>query len=143
MRVKSRFYMGKSVPKYFCNYCDKKTVEKDRICPHCGCDLKKVGRKIKLTVEGKISLLGGLTLKQKKKGIVGHLVYLKNRTKISSKTKKLTRENLLIDRTDTTKTVKRHHVEEWDDKEKRWIVVHDEQEEFKAKRRKKVDKNIK
>lgn len=125
--------MEENIPKYFCKSCGKKITKEDTICPHCGSDLKKVGRHIELTLTEKIKLSDGLRAKQKRKGISGYLTDLKYRRKISGKTKRPTREQLIIDRTDSTKTMKKHYVEEWDGKQ--WVVVHDEQEEFKAKRR--------
>jgi len=125
--------MEENIPKYFCRSCENEIKKEDTVCPHCGSDLKKVGRNIKLTLTGELHLLDGLRARQKRKGISDYFTDMKHRSKISGKTKRLAREQLTIDRTNNTKTVKKHYVEEWDGKQ--WIVVHNEQKEFKAKRR--------
>lgn len=126
--------MEENIPKYFCKSCEKEITKEDIICPHCSSDLKKVGRHIKLTLVEKINLSDDeFRAKQKRKGISGHLTDLKYRRKISGETKRPAREQFIIDRTDRTKTVKKHYIKEWNGKQ--WVVVHDEQEEFKAKRR--------
>ena len=96
--------------------------------------MKKVGRLIKLTLTEKLHLSGGLSrVRQKRKGILGHLIDRKYRRKISGKTKRPAQEQFIIDRTDSAKTIKKHCVEEWDGK--RWVVVHNEEREWEAKRR--------
>lgn len=126
--------MKENIPKYFCQFCKKEITKEDTACPNCGNDLKKVGRLIKLTLTEKLHLSGGLSrVRQKRKGILGYLIDRKYRRKISGKTKRPVQEQFTIDRTDSTKTIKKHYVEEWDGK--RWVVVHDEEDQWRAKRR--------
>jgi hypothetical protein len=74
----------------------------------------------------------GLSLEQRRPGWPGLVRSLVSRYK-RSRSGREAREVLDIDRSDMQKTVKRHHVEEFQDGE--WNVVHDEHVESQAKRR--------
>jgi len=72
------------------------------------------------------------TLVQRRQGWKGFLRKLISRDK-PSRLGKDAREELEIDRSDMNKTIKRHHVKEFENGE--WITVHDETLEYPAKRR--------
>lgn len=60
--------MGENIPKHFCKSCGKEITKEDTICPHCGSDLKKVGRHIEVALSGEAvitsELKRQLTVKQ-------------------------------------------------------------------------------
>ena len=113
-----------------CKDCGRPLNEGERSCHTCGSD-KRTYRM--LVGEGKITPLGGLGLKHKVSTGFCKVIE-KIKSKISGKTKRLTREVLTIDRTDHKVTRKTHHVEEVNE-EGQAKVVHHEEEEFPAKRR--------
>lgn len=127
--------MRGSAAKYFCHSCKKEVTDKDSVCSHCGADLKKVGRNV---LEVKVWDGVKVTeprrrLRQKTQGRPGYTVDANYREKTSEETKRPAREQLVFDKRNSKKTVKIHHVEEWNGN--RWVVVHDEKREWKAKRR--------
>lgn len=126
------------VIKYFCRSCNREVKKEDTICPYCNSDLKRVGkrREIKATFEEKLGLsVTEIRARKKRKGVSGDIIKEIYRNKISGETKRPAKEQFIIDRSDNSKTVKKHHVKEWDGERKKWIVVHEEEKEFKAKRR--------
>ena len=97
-------------------------------CPKCG----NIDKFHSLHAVDHINLLDGIHGVQKRKGYPRNVVEYKERTKISKKGR-LAKEKLYIDRTNKDTTIKIHHVEELLGSE--WKVVHDEIEQFPAKRR--------
>jgi len=127
-----------NITKYFCRFCNKEVKKEDIICPNCGSNLEKVGRRreIKQTHTSKLGLsIVEIRGRKKKKGFPGDIIKEIDRNKISGETKRPTKEQLIIDRSNINKTVKKHYVKEWDKDKKKWITVHNEKEEFNAKRR--------
>lgn len=114
----------------FCGYCNTKIHNMKTPCPNCG----STKRHYHVQVTTKIVVLDELKLKQKRKGVQGNIIKETYRNKISGGTKAPAKEYIIIDRSDNTKTVKKHHVKELIDGQ--WVTVHDELKEYKAKRRK-------
>lgn len=98
-------------------------------CPKCGCKSRAVDEYI----EEHMPTFDGFRFQQRRLGHSGWLVDMLNRIK-KSLHGRLARESLVIDRTDTNKTVKTHHVKELQPDGK-WKDVHDHTDEFDAKRR--------
>jgi transposase len=78
------------------------------------------------------SLTARLSLRQRRSGFKGSVVKLVERSKVGGRSGRPVRESLRIDRSDPTKTVKTHHVEE-QRPDGTWEVVHDERIESPAK----------
>jgi len=97
-------------------------------CPRCGV----TRRKVFVTLQGEITMRGGLTAKQLRPGWPGFLRKLIARRKLSREGKEV-HEVQEYDRSDMQKTVKHHRVEELQDGE--WKLVHEHEEEYRAKRR--------
>ncbi len=97
-------------------------------CPNCG----SLEQSIHVLVRDEARGRDSLSLEQRQKGWPGFLRRIIDRWKLSRQGKEA-REVLAIDRSDFDKTVKRHLVEEFENGE--WKIVHDEYEEFPAKRR--------
>lgn len=98
-------------------------------CPNCG----GTTRIFHKDLEGHLEPHGALRAGQRRPGFPGFVVDMKHRVK-QSLGGILARERLVIDRSDPLKTVKTHHVEERQ-LDGSWETVHDEREEFEAKRR--------
>jgi hypothetical protein len=98
-------------------------------CPNCGATARTSQKEMQATVSTHASLRG----RHWRPGFPGPLVNFVERTKLS-RFGKLVRESLRFNRTDAYKTVKTHHVEERQP-DSSWKVVHDEQDEYPAKRR--------
>lgn len=74
-----------------------------------------------------------MRLRQRRPGFPGWLITIVNRIKRSWHGI-LARETLIVDRSDPHSTLKTHHVEE-QQPDGTWKIVHNEKEEFEAKRR--------
>lgn len=98
-------------------------------CPECG-DTRRTFDKVIATTVAALASVSGLG---RRPGFPRAFVRFVERTKVS-RLGKLARESLRFDRSDRKKTVKTHHVEE-QQPDGSWNVVHDEREEYPAKRR--------
>lgn len=93
---------------------------------------KQQGKTHHVIIKNKVKVRGSLGLIQKRQGWPKFLRKFINRRKLSRRGKEA-REILEIDRSDKEKTVKRHKV--WELNNDKWELVHDEHEEYPAKRR--------
>lgn len=57
--------MEEDIINYFCRFCNGEVKKEDTICPKCGSDLEKVGkrREIEVTLEEKIGLSESVEIK--------------------------------------------------------------------------------
>jgi len=57
-----------NITKYFCRACSKEIRKEDTVCPHCGSDLRKVGKRkdIKCTFKERIVLKDTVSIKTTK-----------------------------------------------------------------------------
>ena len=119
-------------PEYRCADCGKELLEDERPCSNCG----SIARDISIELTDKLSISDNLfRVKVKNPDIPGTKYELTKKKKLSGKTKQPAEETIIIDRSHPEKTIKKHEVRELDGDN--WKTVHDEHEEFPAKRRKK------
>jgi len=85
-------------------------------------------------MEASVGFQTSLGIKKFTPGHLGPVIDHVQRTKRGGKSGQPAHEDLRFDRSDPTKTVKTHHVEE-QDADGTWQVVHDEQVQYPAKRR--------
>lgn len=120
-------------PEYRCADCGKELLEDERPCSKCG----GVARNISIVLTDKVGVSdNSFKAKVKNPDIPGTKYELTKKKKQSGKTKKPAEETMIIDRSHPEKTIKKHKVREFDGEN--WKTVHDEHEEFPAKRRKKT-----
>ncbi len=118
--------------EHFCKNCGKKLEEDERPCSKCGSSFRHSNAYLKDNVPIADDSIRG---KLKRPGIPGVAYDVTLRKKTSGKTKRPTKENLIIDRTHPEKTVKVHQV--WENDNEKWELCHDERVASKAKHRKK------
>lgn len=117
--------------EYFCVHCGTKLLPDEHPCPQCS----KEGRKIETCVNETIGVCDNLLrAKLERPGIPGDAYEVTQKKKISGETKRPADETMIIDRTNSEKTTKRHIVDEHDGE--KTIRCHDEMVEYKAKHRK-------
>jgi len=117
--------------EHFCAKCKKPLSEDEHPCSNCGCNDRYSKGYLEDSVlppEDSIT-----RQKQKRPGIRDYVYEVKNIRKISGKTKRSTKDKIIIDKTNPEYTYKRHEIEEWIDG--KWVKVWDK--ESKAKHRKK------
>lgn len=98
-------------------------------CPNCG----GTARTFHEHLESQVEVHTGLRARHRRPGFPGYLADMISRAKRSLKGI-VAHEELTIDRSDPCKTIKTHRVSERQP-DGSWKTVHDEREEFKAKRR--------
>lgn len=118
--------------EYWCAGCGKELQKDERPCSNCGSTVINA----KHTVTDKVKVSDNLLkAKVRNPNTPGIKYELTKKKKTSGKTKQPAEETMIIDRSHPEKTTKKHEVREFDGDN--WKTVHDEQEEFPAKRRKK------
>ena len=118
--------------EYWCAGCGKELQKDERPCSNCGSTVINA----KHTVTDKVKVSDNLLkAKVRNPNTPGIKYELTKKRKTSGKTKQPAEETMIIDRSHPEKTTKKHEVREFDGDN--WKTVHDEQEEFPAKRRKK------
>jgi predicted nucleic acid-binding Zn-ribbon protein len=122
--------MGETDNRAVCAECGYEFSDpsNQEACPQCG----GTRRQIYLTMRETLELRESTVFQANRPGWKRFVRRIVNRTKLSRQGKKA-REILDIDRSDLQKTKKYHHVEELINGQ--WETVHNEQEEFDAKRR--------
>lgn len=111
-----------------CGYIFRES-EPRKPCPNCGGTTRTYHEHL----EGKVEFHTGLRARHRRPGFPRFLAEMISRVK-RSLNGILAREELTIDRSDPNKTIKTHRVSERQP-DGSWKTVHDEKEEFKAKRR--------
>ena len=99
-------------------------------CPQCGATARLFG----LSMGASVGVLASIGGKHRRPGFAGFVTEFLSRMKRAGKSRLLAKEDLRIDRSDPDKTVKTHHVEEFQP-DGTWKVEHDHRDEFPAKRR--------
>ena len=99
-------------------------------CPHCG----TTARLYSVSMSASVGMRATLKGTHRRPGFAGFVTEFVSRMKRARTSRLLAKEDLRIDRSDPNKTVKTHHVEEFQS-DGTWKVEHDHRDEYPAKRR--------
>lgn len=112
-----------------CSGCGAELQEEQRPCPVCG----SAARTYSIHIEDKVVVLSSLKAEARDPTGFKKVTQIV-REKVAGFSKRLAREWLRIDRSDRAVTRKVHRVEE-QGPDGQWVTVHDETQDFPAKRR--------